>query len=146
MAGQTGVENTRKQDKKGAVRAVLEPERSSSTRLIVYAAAAQKPPLPGGAGADDAGDRSSLTDVNPIVPELAPLSNLSNVPKLKRKLSAGDVASAPEAYIVSLIENSMSLQAILDVSPMKEEQTLHFLARLITSGLVTWADAGVRAW
>jgi hypothetical protein len=83
-----------------------------------------------------------MTDVSAIVPELAQLSNLSNVPKLKRQLSAGDVASAPEAYIVSLIENAMSLQAILDVSPMKEEQTLHFLARLITSGLVTWAHVG----
>src|SRR5262249_23211980 len=65
--------------------------------------------------------------------------------KLKRELSESDIATAPEAYIVSLIETSMSVEAILEVSPMREEQTLRFLARLITSGLVTWADAGAQA-
>jgi hypothetical protein len=122
---------------------LFEPEPTSSTRPIIFAAAAQKPSMPD--CADESSARGSMTDVSEIVPELAQLSNPSNVPKLKRQLSDGDVVSAPEAYIVSLIESSMSLQAILDVSPMKEDQTLRFLARLITSGLVTWAEAGAQA-
>jgi hypothetical protein len=90
----------------------------------------------------DRGSRSSMTDVSEIVPELAQLSKLSNVPKLTRPLSANDITTVPEAHIVALIETSMSVQAILDESPLREEQTLRFLARLITSGLLTCADVG----
>jgi hypothetical protein len=84
---------------------------------------------------------SSLTDVNQVVLELARLSDLSSVPKLKRELSREDHVSPPEAYIVSLIETSMTVQAILDVSPMGEEKTLRFLADLITGGFVTWEES-----
>src|SRR5262249_34950401 len=120
----------------------FEQEPPSTTQQMIFAPPAQTPPLlyrP-----ERPRDRGSMTDVSEIIPGLAQLSKLSNIPKLTRVLSGNDIATVPEAYIVSLIETSMSVQAILDLSPMREEQTLRFLARLVASGLVTWADAGAQ--
>jgi hypothetical protein len=129
------------QEDEDEVTAVMEPAARSTARPILDRTIPKKPPLP---SVVDSRTRDSVTEENEIVPELAHLSNFWNIPKLKRPLSRSDVASPSEAYVVSLIETSMSVQAILDVSPMGEEQTLRFLADLITSGVVTWADVSAQ--
>jgi len=86
------------------------------------------------------GERASVTsetDVNSIVTELARLSVDGSVPSLRRPLTRDEKLTPPEAYIVSLMDGGMSVRAILDVSPMLEDETLRFLANLVTNGLVT---------
>jgi hypothetical protein len=86
---------------------------------------------------DGGQDPVSQTDVSDVVGQLARLSIPSSVPKLKRELTPDDMVTPPEAYILSLMGCAMNIQAIVDVSPMPEDDTLHFLARLVTNGLVT---------
>lgn len=85
--------------------------------------------------ADDPGE----TALNEIVRELARLSDPLSVPVLARPIEPDDCLGPQEAYIASLVGESMTVQSIVDVSPLEEDETVRFLARLVTKRLVTIA-------
>jgi hypothetical protein len=86
-------------------------------------------------------DLVGQTGVSDLIADLARLSDPSCIPRLNRALSKNDVLSPPEAFLASLVDANMSMQSILDMSPLPEDNTLRFLARLIEKGLVTLMDA-----
>jgi hypothetical protein len=116
------------------ITAVFEPEPKSGRRPLLTPVSSE--PLI--QDIDDGRDSVTETDVSDVVCQLARLSIPSSVPKLKRELTPNDIVTPPEAYILSLMGCAMSIQAIVDVSPMPEDETLHFVARLVTNGLVTF--------
>jgi hypothetical protein len=87
---------------------------------------------------DEAGEPAQTTGVSDVVAELARLSDPARIPRLNADvvgLTRG--LSQPEAFIASLVGTNLSIQAILDMSPMGEDETLRFLARLITDRVIS---------
>ncbi len=78
------------------------------------------------------------TGVSDVIVELARLSDTRRIPRLMRDLAhASSPLSQPEAFIASMVGTNLSIQAILDMSPMGEDETLRFLARLVTDRVIT---------
>ena len=77
------------------------------------------------------------TAVNDLVMELALLAQGARVPRLRRPLTRHDSASPPEALLASLVDAHMSIRAIVDTSPLPEDETLRYLAHLVETGVVT---------
>jgi hypothetical protein len=78
----------------------------------------------------------TATNVSDLVSELARLWDPSSVPRMTRPVSAADRLAPPEAFVASLVSNDISLQTLVDLSPMQEDATLRCLARLVTSRIV----------
>jgi hypothetical protein len=78
---------------------------------------------------------SATTLMTDLVEDLARLSNLFAIPRLTRPVDRSVSLTPREAYVASLIGRDVSLATLLDLSPMSEDDTLHFLARLITLGI-----------
>jgi hypothetical protein len=87
------------------------------------------------------------TGVSDLIADLARLADPLCVPRLNRALSRNEVLSPPEAFVASLVDANMNMQAILDMSPLREDDTLRFLARLVEKGIITLtqAEPGPRA-
>ncbi len=94
------------------------------------------PTLPQIYGSDD----SAETALNDIVRQLAFLADPLSVPVLVRPIGPADGVAPQEAYVASLLGEAMTVQMITDVSPMSEDETIRFLARLVTAGIVTVAS------
>jgi hypothetical protein len=75
-----------------------------------------------------------MTDV---VGDLARLSSLSSVPQVKRPIGRDIDLTPHEAYVASLIGTGVDIATVVRMSPLPEDQTLQFLARLVTLGLIT---------
>ena len=76
------------------------------------------------------------TNVSTLVPELARLSDPSSMPRVAEDAPGGDMAPA-EALIISLVESNMTVEHIVGVSPLTEEETLRVLSKLVGSGTIT---------
>ena len=96
------------------------------------------PTLPQVYGSDD----SAETALNDVVRQLALLADPLSVPVLVRPVGPADGVAPQEAYVASLLGAAMTVQEIVDVSPLSEDETIRFLARLVTAGIVS--IAGVR--
>jgi hypothetical protein len=81
-------------------------------------------------------DGSSTTLMTAVVSELARLSQLASVPELSCPLGREIEMTPAEAYVASLMSRDTDLATLLQMSPLQEEETLRFLARLITHGLL----------
>ena len=79
----------------------------------------------------------AITNLSEVVTELARLSDGSVVPELSRAITREDDLNPEEAFITSLLGMNVSLEMILDMSPLAEDETVRVLARLVTRGLVT---------
>ena len=82
---------------------------------------------------------TGLTGVSDVIAELARLSDPSCVPRLKHELSRKDVLSPPERFVASLVDSNKTMKRILDMSPLREDDTLRFLAGLVQKGLLSVA-------
>jgi hypothetical protein len=82
-------------------------------------------------------DLVGQTGVSDVIADLARLSDPTCIPRLNRPLSRSEVLSPPEAFVASLVDANLNMQSILDMSPLPEDDTLRFLARLIERGLVS---------
>jgi hypothetical protein len=117
---------------------VIEPVPGSG----MYPAA--PPPLPARAeeaSAEELPRMGSMTDgvatnVSDLVPELARLSDPLTMPRISADAPEGDVAPA-EALIMSLVEANMTVEHIVGVSPLTEEETLRVLSKLVGKGSIT---------
>jgi hypothetical protein len=99
----------------------VEPVPASTTR-------GRESSVPAGSGEN--------TGVSSVVSELARLADRECVPRITRDLREAATPSQPEALVVSLLGDDVTLGAILEMSPLKEDDTLRFLARLVTDGFV----------
>jgi hypothetical protein len=79
-----------------------------------------------------------------VVRELALLSDPLSVPILARPIGHADGLAPQEAYVASLLGATMTVQMIVDVSPMNEDETMRFLARLVSAGIVRLASVSAR--
>ncbi len=78
------------------------------------------------------------TDVSEVVTDLARLADMSTVPRLVEDTSWAELDDA-QAWMVDVVRLGMCVQAILDMSPLGEEETLRVLAALVGKGIVTCA-------
>jgi hypothetical protein len=77
------------------------------------------------------------TNVSDVVSELAQLADPSSVPMLNHALSDHLKLSPPEAAVARLVDSHLRMRDILDMSPLREDETLQFLASLIVRRVVT---------
>lgn len=77
------------------------------------------------------------THVSDVISELALLADPSSVPQLNHDLSGHLVLSPPEAAVAALVIANMKMRDILDRSPLREDETLEFLATLVTERVIT---------
>jgi hypothetical protein len=77
------------------------------------------------------------TSVSDVICDLARLSDPSSIPRLAGAIAWEDLDRS-EAWAVSLVAAGMSVQAILEVSPLEEEQTLRLLANLVSARTITF--------
>jgi len=75
------------------------------------------------------------TDVSDIADDLARLSMPTSVPSLRGAIEWNDLTPA-EAWIVSVVSAGFTVRAIVEVSPLSEEDTLTLLARLIDARIL----------
>lgn len=94
---------------------------------------ARTPTLPQVYSADD----SAETALNDVVRQLALLADPLSVPVLARPIGPADGVAPQEAYVASLLGEAMTVQEIIDVSPLSEDETVRFLARLVTARIVS---------
>jgi hypothetical protein len=87
---------------------------------------------------------SGETKMTEVVRQLARLSDPTSVPVLTRPIGVADGLGPQEAYVASLLGETMTVQMIVDVSPMSEDETVRFLARLVTTGIVSLASAAAK--
>jgi hypothetical protein len=85
----------------------------------------------------------TTTRVSDLVAELARLSDPSCIPRLMRPIDEHDGLALPEAFLASLVGNEVSVQGIVDMSPMPEEATLKCLAKFVMSRIVVLDTAPV---
>jgi hypothetical protein len=76
------------------------------------------------------------TEVNEVVTDLARLANMSTVPRLVEPIEWADL-DATQSWMVDVVKLGMCVQAILDMSPVGDEETLRVLAALVGKGVVT---------
>ena len=93
-------------------------------------------------GADPAGfayehvdDHEADTGVSDVVEEYVRLSLATGVPTLRGAIDWNDL-SAREAWVVSLVAAGFTVQAILDTSPLAEEETMTVLGQLVDSRII----------
>jgi hypothetical protein len=103
---------------------------SSRTRRSRVAADA---PLPRLYSSPDLGE----TNVSDVISELALLADPCSTLRLNRLMSDGLELSPPEALVATLVGANMSMGEILSMSPFREDETLQFLADLVTNGVVS---------
>jgi hypothetical protein len=84
-------------------------------------------------------ETTGLTGVSDVIVDLARLSDPACVPRLKHQLSRKDALSPPERFVASLVDSKQNMKRILDMSPLREDDTLRFLAGLIQKGLLSVA-------
>jgi hypothetical protein len=79
------------------------------------------------------------TGVSEITSALARLSDAASLPRLLRRRDEKKREPA-EALILTFIEENMTVQAIVGMSPLGEESTLRLLAKLVVEGTITLVD------
>ena len=90
-------------------------------------------------------DTALDTSVSGVVADLARLSDLRSVPRP----APGHTPSARlalqldpfELWMFNVVSLGMCVQAIVDISPLSEDDTLVLLARLVGKGIVTFEPA-----
>lgn len=84
----------------------------------------------------DSFTEEAQTNVNDVVTELARLSIATSTPTLRGVVEWSEL-SAHEAWVISLVSAGFNVQAILEVSPLAEEQTLSVLGKLIDARVIS---------
>jgi hypothetical protein len=77
-----------------------------------------------------------------VISALARLADPASIPQLNHDLSGELKLSPPEACVATLVDAHLSMRAILDMSPLREDDTLQLLANLVTKGVVTISTKG----
>jgi hypothetical protein len=80
---------------------------------------------------------SATTLITDVVAELAHLAKPTSRPRLNAEVGS-IVLSPEEGVVVSLMLADLDLGSIVKRSPLSEDETLKFIARLVTLGLVTF--------
>ena len=75
------------------------------------------------------------TNVSDMVSEIALLSDPTSMPRITGGTTVD--LSPQETLLVTLVTANMSVQAITDVSPLGEEETLRVLTSLVRTGVIT---------
>jgi hypothetical protein len=75
------------------------------------------------------------TGVSDVITDFARLAVATSVPTLRGTVEWGSL-SAREAWVVSLVSAGFSVQAILEVSPLEEGDTLTLLSKLIDARVI----------
>jgi hypothetical protein len=78
------------------------------------------------------------TNVSEVITDLARLSDLTSVPRVCDPHGLADL-DEPAMWMVSVVRLGMCVQAILDMSPISEEETVRLLARLVGTRIVTFS-------
>jgi hypothetical protein len=81
-------------------------------------------------------DGSCTTLMSQVISELAALSDPKRSPRLLRPIGTDIQMTSEEAVIASLLCENKTLGAIVDESPLDEEATFDFLARLVMHGIL----------
>jgi hypothetical protein len=76
------------------------------------------------------------TGVSDVISELARLSDMRTVPRVGDSSGWADL-DPEEAWMVDIVKLGMCVQAILDMSPLNDEETLSLLARLVSRRVIT---------
>jgi hypothetical protein len=76
------------------------------------------------------------TSVSDLIGDLARLSDVTRTPMLRGIVEWNDL-SPSDAWIVSIVSPGMTIETIMQMSPLGEEETLRALARLISSRTLT---------
>jgi hypothetical protein len=87
-----------------------------------------------------AAEESGETAMSEVVRQLALLSDPLSVPILTHPIGPEDGLEPQEAYLASLLGTNMTVQMIVDVSPLSEDETVRVLARFVTNGFVKLAS------
>lgn len=77
------------------------------------------------------------TSLSDVIVELARLSERGSVPRLLRDVTPDDELAPQESFIIQLVFMGLDVETILDTSPLSEDVTLRFLARLVESRIIT---------
>jgi hypothetical protein len=109
------------------------PGTPSVPSVSTEATAQQALPRLGSAPDNESGTSTFLSEV---CGELARLSDRQSVPRLTRLVTADVPLTPEESFILSLVGTNISVANVVQRSPLTEDETLHFLARMITTGLI----------
>ena len=82
-------------------------------------------------------DDSADTNVSDVVGDLARLADPTSTPRASQVVSL--TLEPAESWMLAVVRLGMCVQAILDISPLPEDETLRLLARLIGKRVVTFA-------
>jgi hypothetical protein len=120
---------------------VLDPAHRSGTYSAVRPPPPPLPPPRGEHGLPRLGSipDGATTGVSDLVSMLARISDPGSLPRLKRPYV--EVQREPaEALLITFIQDNMTVQAIVGMSPLGEESTLRILAKLVIEGTIILVD------
>lgn len=80
----------------------------------------------------------AATSVSTVVADLARLADMSTVPRVLDHAGWAEL-TPQQQWMASVVRLGMCVQAILDMSPLAEEETLRLLATLVSKRVVTCA-------
>jgi hypothetical protein len=78
------------------------------------------------------------TSISEVIVDLARLSDPNSVPRVRGELDSSERAPY-EALLLAMIASQMSIAAIMQTSPLGDEETLRVLARLVSAQVITLA-------
>jgi hypothetical protein len=76
------------------------------------------------------------TGVSDVIANLARVSDMASIPKPCDSIEWANL-DPEESWMVDIVKLGMCVQAILDMSPLTDEETLGLLARLVSRRIVT---------
>ena len=80
----------------------------------------------------------AATSVSTVVADLARLADMTTVPRVIDNAAWAEL-TPQQRWMASVVKLGMCVQAILDMSPLAEEETLRLLATLVSKRIVTCA-------
>lgn len=81
-------------------------------------------------------DAMTTTKFSEVAEDLGRLADRTSVPVVTAAVDVEVSLTAEEAFILSLVGTGLSVDALIKRSPLSEDDTLQFLIRLVTLGLV----------